>query len=243
MFQIPQIITAQQAREYALQRRNSPYFWALMLNYFPELRSPKAFSEKFKELLPKIAIHVRKNFPAICASFVEHRDEWDKIFKVICFSDPSIESHEEILMWSHYANHHQGVRLTFRFPTLKTSSFAIKRVTYQKERVAISLFVKDDDEEISKMLYESIFVKNIAWTYEREFRMIVDPDICRKDEGVSKEFFEFEPNWLARVEFGVRCPLEDIDRISSLVRSKFPETTLSKARFHATNFALTHEVL
>jgi hypothetical protein len=242
MFQIPPNITAAQARKYALQRRHSPYFWGLLVKHFPELKTAKSFERKFQQLLPQIAIYVRQNFPTICGNIIQAREDWDNIFRVLCFTDPAVQLFDEVLMWSHYGNHHKGYRLTFDFPSQKNSIFAIQQVAYKEERVPISLFERDDDEQVNNGLYECIFTKNKSWSYEHEHRMIVSPEGCKRSaDGL--EFLEFQPSWLVRVDFGVRCPPQEIDRVASVLKKRFLHAVIRKAKFHPTDYALIYEVI
>ena len=97
-----------------------------------------------------------------------------------CFS----ESIESVLMWSHYANSHQGFALEYDFrPTLgkPIKDVGLYPVIYDKERMDVSLYmgwsflrllgVEANNPDITAYLKIALH-KSSIWEYEQEWRLI-----------------------------------------------------------------------
>ena len=97
-----------------------------------------------------------------------------------CFS----ESIESVLMWSHYANSHQGFALEYDFrPTLAKPimNVGLYPVIYDKERMDVSLYmgwsflqlygIKASNPDITAYLKIALH-KSSIWEYEQEWRLI-----------------------------------------------------------------------
>ena len=84
---------------------------------------------------------------------------------VLCLS----EKNDDILMWSHYANKHQGICLEF---DSKIGFFAqAMKVEYRKERPYINPILQDEE----KMMEIALLTKSKNWEYEHEWRVIDYP--------------------------------------------------------------------
>ncbi len=77
-------------------------------------------------------------------------------------------THENILMWSHYAFGHRGVCLQFRVSTDPDYLGAALPVTYSRELLTPTLFGKDHRERVEAIL----LTKAVDWSYEREWRVL-----------------------------------------------------------------------
>jgi len=81
---------------------------------------------------------------------------------VLCLS----EVHDDILMWSHYADCHRGICLIYE---THYEFFAhAQPVRYQRERPSVNPITQSTDE----MLDNAIFTKSSAWAYEKEWRIL-----------------------------------------------------------------------
>ena len=83
--------------------------------------------------------------------------------KVCCFS----ENNDILLMWSHYANKHQGVCIEFDLEKLEDNSFldSLKAVNINK------VIYGDIPKNINN-LPVSLFYKTKDWEYEKEYRIV-----------------------------------------------------------------------
>jgi hypothetical protein len=81
---------------------------------------------------------------------------------VLCLS----EVHDDILMWSHYADCHKGICLIYE---TGYEFFAhAQPVRYQRERPSVNPVAQSTEE----MLDNAIFTKSSAWAYEKEWRIL-----------------------------------------------------------------------
>lgn len=123
----------------------------------------------------------RRNFIAQVETFFPILSEMCKKYSTIaCFS----ESIESILMWSHYANSHQGFALEYNFrPTLEKpiKNVGIYPVIYDDVRQDISQYmiwsfvrmmgIQAANPDCSMYLKIALH-KSSVWAYEQEWRMI-----------------------------------------------------------------------
>ncbi len=79
-------------------------------------------------------------------------------------------NYKNILMWSHYANSHNG--LVFEFEPLHYDDYNClsqpKKVVYNENYELLSSLENDDASELEKLM----LTKHIDWEYENEYRCI-----------------------------------------------------------------------
>jgi hypothetical protein len=75
---------------------------------------------------------------------------------------------DNLLMWSHYGNSHQGVCLGFNVDKLLDSFQLIGRVLYSEERPVVRVGLEEPEELLKKMT----LTKSSEWKYEQEWRLI-----------------------------------------------------------------------
>lgn len=103
--------------------------------------------------------------------------------KVCCFST----KHNDILMWSHYADNHQGVCLKFD-TTLSNLLNIAEKVQYSQDMPSYVY-----PTEFKKGLHSQLYTKAKDWEYENEVR-ILNP--------FSDENIKFEKESLVQIIFG-----------------------------------------
>jgi hypothetical protein len=151
---------------------------------------------------------------------------------------------DEIMIWSHYANKHQGIRIGFEFPEGIKFPFKIIPIDYRKQRVALNLSEGMDSDQAKTAMQEMIKVKSIAWQYEKEHRLITSPDFCefrRIQNGEYAHFFSFTREWIKHVDFGVRSSPTEIQNIKDLLKEKYKDVQARRAVFHSSEYALNYE--
>ena len=154
----------------------------------------------FRMAFPAIlnGIGVKLNDPQLEAKIEEriaaiiHNDSFQSViaqpFIDICFEENSklgvlclSESPDDIVMWSHYADGHQGIVLEFNKEELgSVSDFSyFKKVDYKNNVVTLEDLNMNTDKpnELARMI---LLMKTERWGYENEWRIIVDPS-GRKD--------------------------------------------------------------
>lgn len=114
-----------------------------------------------------------------------------------------------ILMWSHYAENHQGVCLGFKTVNLEKMAFAapvnelpIFEVKYQSNLPMTFNGLIDDPQRLTEFMK----VKYKGWKYEKEYRVIALMDHIKSRK------VRFKKDLLSEVIFGSRI-LEDEKRV------------------------------
>jgi hypothetical protein len=54
-------------------------------------------------------------------------------------------------------------------------------------------------------------------------------------------FLAFEREWVKSIDFGVRCPQVEIEKMLSLLKTDYPKIVRRRAVFHKTEYALEYE--
>lgn len=83
------------------------------------------------------------------------------------------EAFDNILMWSHYADNHQGFCLEFSSREPQSSPFPVSwRMTYQKDRPIVDTTVTADDIATDLIVRRGLLTKSLDWAYEKEWRVL-----------------------------------------------------------------------
>jgi hypothetical protein len=150
--------------------------------------------------------------------------------KILCLT----ELPDNTLMWSHYAENHQGVVLRFRsVPELDSAWGAARPVQYLAEmpRLLDNDFLADmgsgrvsmDAESIMERL---VYTKSIEWAYEREWRVFTG--VGRNSQALHEDL-GFNKLELDAVIVGCRMPKEDRTTFADLTRRLYPHAALLQA--------------
>lgn len=124
-------------------------------------------------------------------------------FYVTCFNNSPLN----ILMWSHYADNHQGFMIELRFkkimkrysnlpqPVIYDDNFPILKCPY-------NLTPQDcmrDNDYGAEYLIKRLLNKAKVWSYEKEFRLTNKADITTNDPSI---LLDFDPSSLSSVVVG-----------------------------------------
>lgn len=126
---------------------------------------------------------------------------------VSCFSKNNLN----LLMWSHYADSHQGFCLEFDSsfePFSKTFE-----VTYKSEIPNISSDLLMNEEVGTESIKKLLSFKSIDWKHEEELRIF--------HQESNKSYF-YPPRSLKAIYFGIRTNQSDIEIICSIIKSQNP---------------------
>jgi Protein of unknown function (DUF2971) len=85
---------------------------------------------------------------------------------------------DDILMWSHYANHHRGVCLRSSRSTGAAVFHVARQVGYSLERPVLRMIQDDPQTKLSK----AFLTKAKHWDYEQEWR-VLSPDMGKRGTG------------------------------------------------------------
>ncbi|MBD1386006.1 DUF2971 domain-containing protein [Mucilaginibacter rigui] len=86
------------------------------------------------------------------------------------------ENHENILMWSHYADCHKGACLKFNTEILQKQFSDIRRVIYASGMDHLNIF-----ENANYAIKNAMTYKALDWHYEKEIRVFNQPGIIKYD--------------------------------------------------------------
>lgn len=133
-------------------------------------------------------------------------NKYNEKYGIVSFSS----SLKDPVLWSHYADEHRGIALSFDFERIKTL-----KIIYKPKRIIIPPSRFDDsmqslDEEV---VFSLLSRKAPSWKYEKEFRFVVDLDRCDIQQG--NYFLGVAPTIFKEVILGARCsyPVEYLKRV------------------------------
>ena len=111
---------------------------------------------------------------------LKERQPYNKVFRqiskkwgLLCFCP----SWKEQLLWAHYAKGHRGIALGFKIPKDK-----ILKLTYTPNEIRTKFDLTDDQEENERKFLSLVKVKYQEWIYEKEHRILVKLEDCKKDD-------------------------------------------------------------
>ncbi len=150
-------------------------------------------------------------------------------FGVCCFS----RCPTSILMWSHYASHHKGIVAEFHSTSLFhydnqdiSLNLAASPVIYKKKKPLISRI----DSKFEK---KCLLTKSNNWCYEKESRVILNPD--QISPPINKHgIHPYHRDLLKSVIIGLKCETKHIDLITQEVASINESFGLSIVLKHVT---------
>ena len=145
--------------------------------------------------------------------------------KVCCFS----KSKTNELMWSHYANNHEGMVLEYDISfDLNLFQYAIPVIYH--DRLPEINFMAQKDKSIVSVLKN----KSDRWCYEQEVRIIND------NPAGAPNRVPINPESLRSVIFGYRTSKEDRERIKTAL-VKFPHIKYKQCRLSEDDYELIIE--
>ena len=166
----------------------------------------------------------------------------DKFFVLCCFSLTNIDPKDEILLWSHYARSHCGVRIEFEFDE---KLLPLHVVEYSHVRCAIDFVYSGDPDHTNKVLQKTFQTKAASWSYEHEVRLILKKECAQKHPvPLGYRFYlPFEPDSVKNVDFGLNCDAHTIATICKLLQKDYSHVTLRRAVHHERDFSIEYRPL
>jgi len=153
---------------------------------------------------------------------------------VFCLS----ETHDNLLMWSHYAQNHTGVVIKFLAlaevdaPTIVAQPVRYSRQVPQLDFAALM----DDFEKMPKEIINVVtLTKSEVWAYEKEWRIISG----LRDKTQSYEILPYAPEEVGTVYLGCNIAIENKEEISEVTRRIYPKAKIFQGVKHEREFALT----
>jgi hypothetical protein len=148
------------------------------------------------------------------------------------------------VMWSHYADNHQGIVLQFGAPAGIDSPWRLaKPINYQDdmprlmdEEFLSDMFAGRVSLDVKELIDRMVYVKASQWSYEREWRLSAadgrSPDAPYED-------IPFHPEELEAVVFGARISSFDRAEVGELVSRRYPQAELLQAELGTQAFRIT----
>lgn len=140
----------------------------------------------------------KRNAYRIINQFSEQSNEMFQNSGICCFS----EKHENILLWSHYAQNHKGICLGFSKKITEIASMTgkVKYADHYKK----APFFKMNGEAV----YHLIFTKSKDWSYEQEIRAVRILDNGKTDFDISN---------LTEIIFGCKTENKVVQEMKKLI--------------------------
>ncbi len=152
------------------------------------------------------------------------------------------ETHDSLLMWSHYAKDHTGVVFEFRvMPEADNPLCAAGPVKYCRQPPSflsesewLENIIHGRDLDMSALYFRYAYAKSDIWSYEKEWRVW---DLLDDAKGVLCSPYELRPNEIATVYFG--CKVDPAMKATVLrLLSSHPTATAFQARKSPDQFKL-----
>lgn len=137
--------------------------------------------------------------------------------RVCCFS----KDKNNILMWSHYANEHNGICLCFNSEQIDNGNFLILdsslhllfRVVYDENLPKqVNMLSNYEPEKLVAFLH----TKHSSWEYETEYRLIL-----WGEDFHGKFTKSFRKEDLEGIIFGLKTPIEDIGKVYDIIKPNY----------------------
>lgn len=132
---------------------------------------------------------------------------------------------DNILMWAHYANQHNGVCLEFSLKTDDPFFVESLPVEYSADYPRINYYRSTPDK-----LIKTLLVKFEDWKYEEEWRLI--------NFNSGPGMYSFSPNLLTGIIFGLKMTKKNQDTIQNWIKQGRSQPILYKAVQNDNSFGL-----
>ncbi|MCL1058841.1 DUF2971 domain-containing protein [Shewanella gelidimarina] len=110
-------------------------------------------------------------------------------YRICCFSN----NDNSMLMWSHYAQEHQGIMVEYWFGGELPNGVGVDQVIYSNE-------AKRKKEENRYLFNQYLLTKNKEWSYEDEVRLFTN-----QSDKISYEAFDFPNHDRTKINARVSC--------------------------------------
>jgi hypothetical protein len=142
---------------------------------------------------------------------------------------------DEMLMWSHYADEHKGVCLSFKSKygviqeedftgyrlTIDSASMPIREIKYKKIMPSSVNLLDKNLSRRSIRLSKFLLTKGACWRYEKEHRMLlVNKESTAKERPKTKNC-KFEKTELEGVIFGLRTKYCDACKVHKIIEKNY----------------------
>lgn len=121
---------------------------------------------------------------------------------------------DNVLMWSHYANQHQGMCLVFNSHKAGLIRDNVLPVQYYDQYPSDLVDARRIDD-LAMLTKQLLAAKSSAWSYEREWRVfMVNAGNAEDTKGA---LYQYDPSLLSGVVFGINTSPSDIDLVKDAI--------------------------
>ena len=154
---------------------------------------------------------------------------------VFCLS----ETHDNLLMWSHYAQNHTGAVIKFlALSEVDAPTIVAQPVRYSRQMPQLDFAALMDFEKVPTEIINLVtLTKSEVWAYEKEWRIIAG----LRDKTQSYEILPYAPEEVGAVYLGCNISIEDKEGIIEVTRRIYPQAKMFQAEKHEKEFALTFD--
>ena len=163
--------------------------------------------------------------------------------RVLCVS----ELHDNVVMWSHYAEEHRGVVFKLRcIDEIDNKLLAARKVSYSD---AFPPFPSDDEYtkhltgeqpiDFAPLSWELAFTKHTDWSYEKEWRVQKHVQDLQEPRGDGFTIYPENPRVFEAVYLGCRMEDQKVTEIVETVRQNLPATKILRGKKSTTAFKLS----
>lgn len=161
--------------------------------------------------------------------------------RVLCLS----ELHDNVVMWSHYADEHRGVVFKLRcIDEIDGPLLAARKVSYSD---AFPAFPSADEYarhltgeqpiDYAPLCWTIAFTKHLDWAYEKEWR--VHFQLLQQPPGDGYSIYPIDPRTFEAVYLGCRMEDKEVATIVELIRRHLPATKIFRGHKSTSRFALS----
>lgn len=163
--------------------------------------------------------------------------------QVFCIS----EQHNNIVMWSHYADEHRGVVFKLRcIDALDNRLLAARKVTYTESFLSFpnadeyaKHLTGEQPIDMVALSWNAAFTKHLDWSYEKEWRVHIP--LLNESAGDGYAVYDEDPQIFEAVYLGCRMAEEQIQTIVKAIRTYLPKTEIYLAERSKKSFSLSFQ--
>lgn len=201
--------------------------------------------DRFLRILHECSLRYGSNLPDVIGKENARIQENLCHARVFCVS----ENHDNVVMWSHYADEHRGVVFKLGcIDKINNTLLVAREVSYTDAFLmfpSADQYVKhltgEQPIDLGLLSLNIAFMKHIDWSYEKEWR--VYKPLGHEPPGDGYTIYPENPRIFEAVYLGCRMEEEELATIVSLIRRHLPATKIYRSEKSKTAFALSFNEL
>lgn len=189
--------------------------------------SRKKIEKIFQDDKERVLYEVVSNTPKANQELIDSiPSRADETTRILCFTTPSKNPHEEMLLWGHYTNCHRGARIWIDLSTQRYPLSVSYPVQYKDALVSIDYDRSTDNSYIESKIRESMITKSKCWSYEGEVRSFIPKPYfhTKRQNGQDLDFIAINLEGIERIDFGIDFPQPEIKEIMAFLRDTSSRT-------------------